>query len=168
MENTNTGVLLNEQNIKLHRLYFKQMCQLHGIKVLYRAPVSAAKHYNGYGELDTYYQQPVSISCIWDEHPVQKTMKKLGWNAELSDATSVIHVPYDIPELQAGCLFIIPAGLDHAEARIFKVLRMTNIAIYPASIACELGPVLVNADERAATNDFRNTNFNLLSEEEDS
>lgn len=31
------GILLND-NIKLHRIYFKEMCKLIGIKVVYRAP----------------------------------------------------------------------------------------------------------------------------------
>lgn len=167
MKNEDTGVLLNEQNIKIHRMYFKQMCSLLGLRVLYRAPLEDAKSYNGYGELDAYFKKEQVVSCIYDEHPTQKTMRKLGWNAEMADTTTVIHVPYDLEGLQAGALFIIPSGLDKAEGRVFKVLRMTNIAIYPASIACELGPVLVNDDEKAPMNDFRQTNFNLLDDESD-
>lgn len=167
MKNEDTGILLNEENIKLHRLYFEQMCQLLGLRVLYRAPLEDAKNYNGYGELDAYFKKEQIVECIYDEHPTQKTMRKLGWNAELADTTTVIHVPYDLEGLQAGALFIIPSGLDKAEGRVFKVLRMTNIAIYPASIACELGPVLVNQDEKGPVNDFRQTNFNLLDDESD-
>ena len=32
--NNNYGTLLDEQNIKLHRVYFEEMCNLIGIKVL--------------------------------------------------------------------------------------------------------------------------------------
>ncbi len=166
-ENEKTGILLNDQNIKLHRLYFRQMCSLLGINVLYRSPIESSKTYNGYGELDTYYNAPQKVSVIWDEHPTQKTMRKLGWDAELSDTTSVIHVPYDLPGLQAGCLFIIPGGLDNTVGRVFKVLRMTNIAIYPSSVSCELGPVLVDTDEKSTISDFSHTNFNLLDDEEE-
>lgn len=64
-------------------------------------------------------------------------------------------------------MFIIPSGLDNAEGRVFKVLRMTNSPIYPSSIACELGPVLVNEFERSQLHDFEHTNFNLLNDEEE-
>ncbi len=167
MENKDTGFLLNERNIKLHRTYFSQMVKLLGINAFYRVPLDSSKTYNGYGELDTYYTNPIMVGCIYDEHPSQKTMRMLGWNAELADATTVLHVPYDLQGLQAGCLFIIPSGLDKATGRVFKVLRMSNIAIYPASVSCEVGPLWVNEDERAAVNDFRRSNFNLLASDED-
>lgn len=77
MEDKDTGLLLNKHNIELNRMYFKQMTDLLGIKVLYRAP-REGKDYNGYGELDSYYYEPIIESCIFDEHPTQKTMKKLG------------------------------------------------------------------------------------------
>lgn len=165
-ETEKTGLLLNPANIKIHRLYFAQMCQLLGIRVLYRAPIDSSKQYNDYGELDSHYLPAIPVNCIWDEHPPEKTMKKLGWNTELSDTTAVVHVPYDLKGLQAGCLFIIPSGLDNSIGRVFKVIRMTNIAIYPASIACELGPVFKNIDEKSTIHDFKHTNFNLLEGEE--
>lgn len=85
----------------------------------------------------------------------------------MADGSVIIHVPYDLKDLQAGCLFIIPSGLDNTEGRVFRVLRMQNIAVYPACITCELGPVLVDQSENAVVEDFTNTNFNLLSGEEE-
>ena len=164
-DNDKTGILLGDKNIKLHRKYFEQMCKLLGIKAIYRAPLDSSKQYNGYGELDAYFNTPELVSCIFDEHTSNKTMRKLGWNAELGDTATVIHVPYDLKGLQAGALFIIPSGLDDTKGRVFKVLRMSNIAIYPSSIACELGPVLINRDEKSLTGDFRQTNFNMLDDE---
>lgn len=167
MEKNDTGILINPTNIKIHRDYFKQMCKLLGINVLFRAPRPGSKTYNGYGELDTFYEQASLVSCIFDEHTPQKTMRKLGWNTELSDSSTVIHVPYDLKGLQAGALFIIPSGLDNTEGRVFKVLRMSNIAVYPASISCELGPVLVNTSQKEETHDFTKSNFNLLDDDSD-
>lgn len=141
------------------------MCKLIGINVQYRAPIDSSKTYNLYSELDAHYTAPETIGCIFDEHPSQKTMRMLGWNAEVADTTTVIHVPYDTPELQAGCLFIIPAGLDHAEPRIFRVLRMSNIAIYPASIACELAITYFNDDVPSNITDFTQSTFNVLADE---
>ena len=166
MKNEDTGLLIQKHNIKLNRQFFKEFLRLHGLNVLYRAPIKTSKTYNMYGELDANYELPIKVSCIYDEHPTQKTMRKLGWNTELSDTSVVIHVPYDM-DVEAGGLFIIPSGLDKSEGRVFKVLRMTNIALYPASIACELGPMLVNTTERATIENFKTNNFNLLDDESD-
>lgn len=180
MENIgDTGILLIDKNIKLHRTWFKQMCSLIGINVDYYVPLD--KEYSEYGELHPDYRgRPIVVGCIYDEHPTQKTMRKLGWNAELADTSVVIHVPYDLKGLQAGCRFDLPAGIDGAPPRQFKVLRMSNIAAYPASVACELGPVLVNAfvDRKPCgcepplvpedpINDFSESTFNLLADESD-
>ena len=50
MDNKDTGILLNEKDIKLQRIYFKQMCQLLGIRALFRAPIDDAKAYNDYAD----------------------------------------------------------------------------------------------------------------------
>ena len=167
MENKDTGLLLDAQAIKLHRRYFAEMLKLLGINVLYRSPRDSSKTYTTYGELDTLYNEPIEMSCIWDEHPQQKTMRLLGWNAEMLDNNILIHVPYDTPGLQVGALFIVPSGLDNAKPRVFKVLRMSTIAVYPASISCEIGPVLEDTSPKADIVDFKKSDFNLLANPED-
>lgn len=170
MINSDTGILLNDQNIKLHRQWFKQMTKLVGLNVIYHAPKDTetnVKSYNAYGELYPEYDEGIVVGCIFDEHPTQKTMRKLGWNAEMADSTTVIHVPYDLPNVQAGAKFIIPSGLDSAEPRAFKVLRMSNIAVYPASIACELGPIIMTELDIEEVTNFDDSNFNLLGDESD-
>lgn len=157
-----TGILLNEQNIKLQRLYFKQMLELRGITVLFRAPRETLKQYNSYGELDARYYPPVRLKAIYDEHPVQRTMKKLGWDAQLSDNTTLIHVPYNLEGVQAGALFIIPSGLDNAPPATFRVARMSSIAVFPAAITCELVPEWENTMQAAEVVDFSKSNFNVL------
>lgn len=166
MRERDTGILLIEKNIKLHRMYFKQMVDLLGINVIYRAPKEGTKEYNQYAELDAQYQCPEVVGCIYDEHPTQKTMRKLGWNSELADSSVVIHVPYDLHDLQAGALFILPAGIDDAKGRVYRVLRMSTIAVYPASIPCELGPLMVNTLPPDKITDFKDSNFNLLDDDE--
>lgn len=166
MDKTDTGLLLNPTNIKLHRQYFKEMVRLIGINVQYRAP-REDKHYSGYGELDSFFYEPITIGAIYDEHPSQKTMKKLGWNAELQKEPIIISVPYDTPKVQSGALIELPSGLDGAESRLFRILRMSNISIYPASITCEIGPMWANTMEKDEVDNFQKSNFNLLSEEEE-
>lgn len=165
MDAKDTGILLNPVNIKLHREYFEEMTRLIGIQVIYRAP-RENKTYNGYGELDTYFYEPTLTGCIFQEHPSQWTMKKLGWNSEVSEGASLIDVPYDLPRLQRGALFIIPSGIDNAEGRLFRVERMKTEAVYPASITCEIFPVWASEFEQSQL-DFSKDNFNLLSDEEE-
>lgn len=165
MENRDTGLLLHKNDIQLHRKWFKEMCKLIGVVALYRSPIGSYKTFNTYGELDAHYNQPIAVGCIFDEHPTIWTMKKLGWNSEQADKTSIIHVPYDLPELQVGALFILPSGIDGSEGRVFRVVRMSTTYIYPASIACELAPEWENTQEASEIEDFTHSDMNLLREE---
>ncbi len=158
--NADYGLLINK-DIKLHRLYFKQMVKLLGINCQYYAPMKD-KHFDKLGDLRANYLPPEPVGCIFQEHPDQKTLKKMGWVAELQEGSSIIHVPYDLKGLETGCLFAIPSGLDHAEPRLFRVISMQNIMIYPASIACEIAPEYATSDERVLVQDFSQNNFTVL------
>lgn len=141
------GILLNENNIKLHRMWFKQCVALHGINCKYRAPVEN-KTYDRRGDLVTGYKPEILVGCLFVEHPDQKSLKKAGWVAELQEGSSIIHVPYDLPDLQVGSLFEVPSGLDSGKGRLFRVISMSNIMIYPASIACEIALEYESNDEQ--------------------
>jgi hypothetical protein len=143
---TNYGLLINK-DIKLHRTWFKQMTALHGINCKYRAPLKN-KEYDTYGDLQTSYRPEILVGCLFEEHPDQKSLKKSGWVAELQEGSSVIHVPYDLPDLQVGALFEVPSGLDNGDGRTFRVISMSNIMIYPASIACEIALEYASNDEQ--------------------
>lgn len=162
-EKNKYGLLLN-QDIKLNRFYFKEMCRLIGINVIYRSP-KKDKHYTTYAEIKSNYNDPILVSCIFDEHPTQQTLKKMGWVSELQESSSIIHVPYDLPNIQEGALFIIPSGLDQAKGRLFRLVKISNIMIYPASLSCEIVPEYENTYQEAQ-NDFTDSSFNLLREEE--
>ena len=154
------GMLLNK-DIKLHRMYFKQMVRLIGINCKYYAPLKG-KTYSLHGDLEAHYAKPTSVGCIFQDHPDQKTLKKMGWVAELQENASIIHVPYDLEGLEAGALFEVPSGLDHAKPRLFRVISMQNIMVYPASIACEIAPEYIDTDEKTTIRDFTKTNTTLL------
>lgn len=70
------GLLLNK-DIKLHRMYFKQMVKLLGINCLFRAPLNG-KTYSIHGDLEAHYARPITVGCIFQDHPDQKTLKKMG------------------------------------------------------------------------------------------
>lgn len=164
MEDKNKYGDLLSPDIRLHRQWFREMVKLLGIKVLYRAP-KPDKHFTTYGEIESNYEEPILVGCIFDQHPDQNTMKKIGWVSELQDNSSIIHVDYDLPGLQYGALFIVPSGLDDGNSRIFRVKRMTNSIVYPASIVCEIVPEYDNALDSQSTYDYTSSSFNLLDRE---
>jgi len=165
MENKDTGLLLDKQNIELQRFYFEELVRLKGINLIYRAP-RENKEYNGYGELNTFFYDPIVVGCIFDEHPNQWTMKKLGWASELQEEVSIVHVPYNTPRLQNGSLFIVPSGIDGAEGRLFRITKMSTICMYPASVACQIAPVWKNTFEEGQL-DHSDNDFNLLKKDEE-
>lgn len=136
-----------------------------GIKVFYRAPMPD-KHYTTFTEIESNYFEPIEVGCIFDEHPTQQTLKKIGWVSELQESASIIHVPYDLPNIQQGALFFIPSGLDNAPNRLFRVTKMMNSMVYPASISCEIVPEFENTFV-PEQHDYSHTSFNVLSGEED-
>ena len=159
------GLLLNN-DIKLHRGYFDEMIRLLGIQVIYRAPFPD-KHYTTYAEIESNYAEPILVGCIFDEHPTQQTLKKMGWVAELQQNSSFIHVPYDLPNLQQGALFIVPSGIDNAKGRLFRVVSMSTSMVYPASITCEIVPEYENTYVPETNDDYVHSTDNLLNEEQE-
>ena len=85
---------------------------------------------------------------------------------ELQEDASIIHVPYDLHDIQQGALFILPSAIDNAKGRLFRVVKLSTIMIYPASISCMIVP---EYEDTFSINQFehKHTNFNLLSDEED-
>ena len=162
--NQNYGVLLSE-DIKLHREYFQECVHLLGIQVLYRAP-KKDKHWTMYAEIDSNYERPIVVGCIFSEHPEQKTMKKLGWVSELDEEASLISVPYDLPNIQVGSLFIVPSGIDNSVGRLFRVVQMSNIIVYPASITCKIVPEYEDTCEPSQEAHL-NDSFSMLRREDD-
>lgn len=126
-------------DIRIHRQFFREMVKLLGIRVLYRAP-KIDKSYTTHREIESNYEEPILIGCIFDEHPTQQTLKKIGWVSELNENSSFIHVDYDLPGLQQGALFIVPSGLDDGQGRVFRVVKMVTEIVYPSSITCEIVP----------------------------
>ena len=165
MEERDTGLLLHKQDIQLHRKWFKEMTKLIGIIVKYKHPLKD-KHYDLHGELQEHYSTPCEVGVIFEEHPKQWTMKKLGWVSELDEGMSIIHVPYDLEELQVGSLFLIPPGVDGGEPRLFRVVKMSTGAVYPASVTCEIGPMFESVFERSQLQHVDN-NFSLLADDEE-
>lgn len=70
------GFLINK-DIKLHRKYFDQMTKMLGINCIYQEPLQG-KDYDMHGHLSAKYKEGVIVGCIFQDHPDQKTLKKMG------------------------------------------------------------------------------------------
>lgn len=157
--------LLNQPNVILQRKYFNEMVNLRGIFCKYQYPI--AKQYTLQSELDTAYSEPEIVGCIFNENVDQKTTHKLGWNAESDTSATIISVPYDLKNLQIGALFEIPSAFDDAPGRLFRVVEMSTIAVYPASVTCRLVPEYESTVAKAEIEFFNNSDFNLLNQEDE-
>lgn len=151
-------------DIKLHRQYFEEMVKLWGVQVIYYAPLPGM-HYTTYAEISSNYMAPDLVGVIFEQHPDQKSAKKMGWNAELQEGSSVIHVPYDLHDLQRGALFVIPSGIDRSKGRLFRVEQLINSIVYPSSISCELVPEYEDTLPSSKM-DRSYQDFNLLRQED--
>ncbi len=158
------GLLINKKDILQQRKWFVEMCSLIGLKVIHRAP-RPNKTYTTYSEVDCNFFEPELVGCIFEEHPNQKTMRKLGWNSELDSAAAVISVPYDVRGLQKGSLFVIPSAFDNSVGRVFRLVEISGISIYPASLTCKLVP---EYESTFSANSYQHSrdSFNLLNRED--
>lgn len=162
---SNYGLLINKDDILLQRNYFNELVSLLGVQVKHRAP-RPNKTYTTYAEISSNYFEPEIVGCIFTEHLDQRTMKKLGWNSELTSDTSVISVPYDLNGLQQGSLFAVPSAFDNTSDRLFRVVEISSIMIYPASLTCKIVPEFENTFSDNLF-DHKRDSFNLLRTEED-
>lgn len=160
MEQQDTGILLNKQDIELYRGWFQEMTSLIGTQVLYYAPKPNSR-WDGYGDLDTYYYKPIVVGCIFEEYPNPKTTKKLGWNTDREETVSIIHLPYDLQGLQTGALVVVPSPIDRSKGRVFRIIDMSTIYIYPASITCRIAPQYKNEFNNSSFT-HKHDDFNLL------
>lgn len=141
MDNSDTGSVIIGENIKtLSRFYFGESSGLIGMKVTYWAPLEN-KSYDGYGELNSFFYPPIEFYCFYNGHPDQKTLQKEGWVSELGETSLLIVVPYDTYKIQQGALFKLPASIDGAPGRKYKVISMSSISAYPDSMTCEIAPI---------------------------
>lgn len=161
---SNYGLLINKEDILLHRSYFNELVMLLGVQVKHRAP-RPDKTYTTYAEIVSNYYEPQQVGCIFTEHPDQKTMKKLGWNSELTDNICIISVPYDLDGLQKGSLFYIPSAFDNTPDRLFRVVEISSMMIYPSSLTCKIVPEYENTFSPNLFDHKRNS-FNLLRTED--
>ena len=82
----------------------------------------------------------------------------------MTESAALIHVPYDLPGLQVGALFIIPSAYDKTKGRTFRVTKMSAVMVFPASITCEIVPEYETITQQSELQIFNSSDFNLLNE----
>ena len=71
-----------------------------------------------------------------------------------------------IKGLQQGSLFVVPSAFDNSKGRLFRVVAISGVMIYPASLTCKLVPEFENTFSPNQFNHQKNS-FNLLNREEE-
>lgn len=132
----------------IQRKYFKEMLQLYGIDGMYFQTKDGSISYNETGELSAEYLEPIPCQMIFDQVPTVSTLKKLGWVTELDKSQPLIHVNYDLPELQIGCCFNIEDPLRPGKGRLFRVTKMSVGIIYPMCVTCQIVAILGDRPEK--------------------
>lgn len=130
----------------IYRKFFKEQAKLLGIHVQYRYPIDPDYDLHG---LDNPkgYSDFIEMDIIFDQSPKLTTLKKLGWVSEdPQDKPYLVQLPYDAPNLQKGCLIILPSPLPLCPAKVFKVTDITVDQVLPDSWYCKLVPKFEKQD----------------------
>ena len=145
--------LIVPAEIEYMRRMFKFTVEQVGVQFLYRYPLN--------NDVDSYnqpapdgYSERMSIFGIFDGEPKLKTYKDLGWVAEKNDNLPfLIHVPFDVPHIQAGCLFESDGQITGIKPRLFQVKELSTPLVCPDHIVCQIVPLVGNTPPLVAQTD---------------
>lgn len=133
------GELFNNDAL-IYRRFFKEQAKLLGIKVKYQYPVDM-KFTNSGQENPKGYSEPIDMDIIFSQSPKLSTLRKLGWvSQDPSEKPYLVQLPYDAPNLQKGCLLILPAPDPLTSTNVFKITEITVDQILPDSWYCKVAP----------------------------
>ena len=136
-----------QSDLQAYRFYFNEALEMYGIQARYYQ-IKPGHTYTPAGELSANYYDPTLTNVIFDQVPKVSTLKKLGWVTELDqDQTSLIHIAFDTPGIQVGCLFEIKDPLTPSTGRFFRVTKLRTGIIYPVAVTCQIVPILGNTPE---------------------
>lgn len=158
--------LLFQNDATIYREFFKEQAKLLGIRVQYRYPIDM--EFTVHSQEDPRgYSEPIDMDVIFDQSPKLKTLRKLGWVSEdKSDKPYLVQVPYDTPNLQKGCLIILPSPIPNSEARVFKITDIVVDQILPDSWYCKLAPKLEKMNV-LTSKDYEDKSYSFLKVDQD-
>lgn len=130
------------------RRYFQEALRLYGIDANYYSLKDPTKNYNVNGEFSAEYNEPIATQVIFDQVPTVSTLKKLGWVTENDKTQPILHVDFDLPEIQVGCLFTIEDPLRPGKGRLFRITKLNVGIIYPMCVTAQVVAVLGDEPEK--------------------
>ena len=154
------GMLVRD-DAKLFRQYFKEMAKLIGISVYYQYPIDM--DFSLYAEERPKGFSPEErIDILFDENPKINTLRKYGWVTEnAQDKPYIAHLPYDAPNLCAGCRIRVPSPFPDNKGRLFVITEITGDFQFPDAWVCKLAPVMISESVKT-TEDYEDTNYTFL------
>ena len=132
--------LLTQNDAKLHRCYFDEMCKLIGQSVEYQ--YITERDMTIHSEDNNKYSMPIRINILFDENPSVNTLNRLGWLTELQNQNPIIaNLSYNTPNLTVGARIRVQSISGVNRPRLFKITKIQSDLEYPDSYVCALVPV---------------------------
>lgn len=141
-----------QNDAKIFKYYADEALDLYGIPCQY-FQCKPGKSFTTLGEMKSCYYDAVWTKVIFDQAPNVKTLRKLGWVTELDEQQPIVHVKFDLPGIEIGCLFNIKDPLRVDKGRMFRITKMSVGILYPATLTCQLAAI-VGDDIEETTNPY--------------
>lgn len=137
--------LIVEKEIEYLRRQFRFAVEQIGVQFMYRYPLNNAIDVFNQPAPDGYSER-IPVYGVFEGEPKLKTYKNLGWVVEKSDNLPfLIHIPFDTPHIQRGCLFEIDGQITSIESRLFQVTELSTGLVCPDHIICQIVPLVGNS-----------------------
>jgi len=136
---TNRQLIVDEEVQMLREMYDEGL-EMQGVPVQYQYPLK--NDYNLYGEQAAdAFSELIDTFCGVEAQPKIATLKKLGWVVEnSSELPFLLHVSFNLPEIQKGSKFFFAGLHTGLPTREFVVERMSMEFQVPDHIICEVIP----------------------------
>ncbi len=137
--------LIVEKEIEYLRRQFRFAVEQIGVQFMYRYPLNNAIDVFNQPAPDGYSER-IPVYGVFEGEPKLKTYRNLGWVVEKSDNLPfLIHIPFDTPHIQRGCLFEIDGQITSIESRLFQVTELSTGLVCPDHIICQIVPLVGNS-----------------------
>lgn len=154
--------LLNREDSRIFRKYFKEMVKLIGQSVGYQYIVE--RKYTIHSEDNSKLSVPVRIDVLFDENPTVDTLNRLGWVSELNEQKPiVVNMPYDTPNLSVNARLLIESVDGTPRPRVFKITQIESDLEFPDAYTCAAVPIF---DQYAQKNQYTLVNHEKINQDE--
>lgn len=154
--------LLNREDSRIFRQYFKEMVKLIGQSVGYQYIVE--RKYTIHSEDNSKLSAPIRMDVLFDENPTVDTLNRLGWVSELNEQKPIIvNMPYDTPNLSVNARLLIESVDGTPRPRVFKITQIESDLEFPDAYTCAAVPIF---DQYAQKNQYTLVNHEKINQDE--